>query len=719
MNLQHNKKFIKRLREKYWLIKKSPRLIKLIAFLKNAAIISLFIFLVIFLGFGYYLYYYNGDLKDSNGDPINFNKLSEEKLPQSSYAYGKNNTVIGEYFYEKRDIVKYKEMPEIVKNAFLAAEDERFFDHEGFDMQAILRAWLANYLHKQIKQGASTITMQDTRFVYDKEIPEFHTRKKTYSRKLKEMRIALRLERRYTKEQLFEAYFNRIYFGHRCFGVKRASKFYFGKELTGLNVSQAALLVGIGKKASAFCPIHEPKNAKARRDAILKNMEDLHFITKKEYKKFLEENLGLNVQRQNPDFGYPVRFTKEWLLSEGYADEFITTHGGLKIYTSIDPEIQKIAQKELTAWLEYLNGFRPEDEKEKLEGAFVAINIKTGNIIAMVGGSNFDETPFNRALASLSPGSAFKPMVYAAAFEYGNKSFDDFICNCSIRMIDKISFHGKVLKWWTPKNFKEKNPVGFGRIPLPIGVIRSVNLATLNLGREIGMEAIIETSHDLGIWGIPGIIMDSDGKIIFKRPGLKEIQGGLDNRLPTVIGASDVNLVELVNAYATFARDGTYLAPSIINEVADHSGKIIFKEKEKNPKQVISKETADKITILLRAVTKIGTLKISMRNIEQQVAGKTGTPNGPTNFSVLSYTPEYVFGFRIGYDDHHVIKLPAYMKKVTGDSSMNISAGWALGPLGRKVTDETYKNKTKIEFSDNIEEGVYELLDRLEIQRYK
>ena len=266
-------------------------------------------------------------------------------------------------------------------------------------------------------------------------------------------------------------------------------------------------------------------------------------------------------------------------------------------------------------------------------------------------------------------------------------------------------------KTWTPENFREENPVPYGYIDLSTGLIRSINLATLNLARSVGMEPVIKLANSMGVWGNPGMVRDSEGDIWFKQPGY-EIKGGLVPLLPTAIGASDVNLLELANAYAVFFRNGIYIRPTLITEVRSTYGdNVIYKLKPPSEKRVLTAETSNKILALMRAITKIGTAKISMRDIEQEVACKTGTSNGPRDVSIWCGTPEIIIAIRFGVDDYRIIELPDYMRNVSGRDDMQVTGGWVAGPLARKMFDRIYEGRQKVEFSAEVETELQKILN--------
>ena len=748
-----NKELVSRFKKKFWILKKRPALIKL---LWSIPIFSVILFLT---GFSY-LYLYTSDLKDKNGKPLNWEKLENKDLKKSSLVFESNGELIGRFFYEVRDPINYNETPKILINGFIAAEDQRFFSHHGIDIYAIGRAAFFNSLRWAgfkygPRAGASTITQQYARLRFSEDIDEFKTRKQSYLRKIKEAKVAIQIERRLLKQKILESFLSNIYLGHGTNGISEAARFYFGKDI-GKNaptLQEVAILASLNKSPQKYCPIfHEPERpqltekasaeekkeeekkydkslaeetvrvtlAKERYNWALERMYDEGYISKNELQSsFFKKDapLVLPIVRitpiKNSEFGYGSRMVKEMLLVNGHKDSEISYVGGLKIKTTFDSSLQKIASEELNRQLTELNKELPLGS-ERIEGAVIILENKTGNIVSLSGGHNFSETQFNRAISLRSPGSAFKPFTYAAAFEFFGRDFDDKICNCPFTMPGKIDFNGRVIKWWSPENFKEANPVPYGYIPLPIGLVRSVNLATLNLARSINMGSVIELAHDMGIWGNQKTLRDPGGEIIFTTPDAKNNNNvGLSPYLPTAIGASDVNLLELVSAYSIFARDGIYIKPKIIQEVRDSSGKIIYKAEEPDPEIVLSEETSRKITVLLRAVTKIGTAKISMRNIVQQVAVKTGTSNGPFDLSTVGYTPEFTIGIRFGYDLPKIIDVPEYMKKMSGDKNMQVSGGWVAGPVFRRIVDRIYEKRLKVKFSSEIESNLRDLISKI------
>lgn len=621
------------------------------------------------LGF-YYLYFKNDDLPPSKS-------LAEFKV--SSYVYGIDDKIAGRFFYENRDPVRYKDIPENMTKAILAAEDKYFFYHPGVNPLSIIRAWNDNYIrHHRIVSGASTITQQLVRLLYESEVPEFKRRDMNVWRKIKEARLAMQLERRFSKEEILEAYLNYIYLGHGRFGVVEAARYYFSKELNQLTVPEAAMIAALSKYPARYCPIHNQKLALSRRNWILGmmndgNITDGKFIADQEYWRYKVEPIKLEVSPPDYSFGYALDFVRRKLLEEKYHPMAIWFSGGLRVRTTVDPNMQRMMDKILKEHLAGLN--QQFAGEEKLEGAVVVIENHSGKIAALSGGHDFMETKYNRAVqrsANRQPGSAFKIFTYAEALTQG-MGFQDKICDCPLRLPGKINFYGRVLQWWTPQNYREKShPPFMGTIPLWKGLVLSRNVATLQLARKTGLKKILQRAKDMGI----------------KSP--------LSPYLPTVIGASDVGLLELTAAYSIFPSGGLYYEPYMVEEVKDGEGRIIY-QWQASPKMAISPAVAEDMTVMLRAVTEVGTAKITFKGIAQKVAGKTGTTNDSRDVWFIGYTPQYTVGVWLGYD----------IPKSLGERQ---TGGLLAAPMVRKIVEGIYQKRSLQPFSLAVEKKVTELI---------
>lgn len=617
---------------------------------------------------GYYLFFKSDDLPAPKG-------LAE--FYRSSYIYAVDNKITWQFFYQNRDPVKFKDLPESVKKSILAAEDKYFFYHPGVNPLAILRAALQNYiLHHRVVSGASTITQQLIRLLYEEEVPEFKRRDLTPGRKIKEARLALRLERQFSKEEILEAYLNYVYFGHGRYGIVEAARFYFSKELKELTIPEAAMLAALSKYPARYCPIHAQKRALGRRNWILNMMKDAWFISSADLEKYLKEPIKLDLSKTDYRFGYAMDFVRRRLLAQNYKPQDIWHNGGLRVKTTIDPAIQRTVDRVLKDHLKVLN--KQQGLSPALEGAVIVIENGTGKIAALSGGHDFLETQYNRAVqrsARRQPGSAFKIFTYTEALIQG-KTFHDKICDCPLRLPGKINFYGKVLQWWTPQNYREKShPPFMGMIDLFQGLVLSRNVGTLQLARSLGLKKVLSLAQRMGI----------------KSP--------LSPYLPTVIGASDVGLLELTAAYTVFPGGGVYRDPYIVEEISDSGSRILYRHASKK-EQVIPESVAEDMTVMLRAVTEVGTAKMTFRGIGQKVAGKTGTTNDSRDVLFFGFTPGpngYTVGVRLGYD------VPRSLgEKQTG--------GLLAAPICRDIIEKIYQDHAQQSFSAAVEEKLAKLL---------
>lgn len=718
-------------------------------------------------------WYHYGKLTDDQDQPLDFEKLRNNDFYKASYVYDINGHPIGRFFYEARDYIKLNEIPKLVQQAFIAAEDQRFYswlNYFGVDPLAILRAGIYNTTYKYTgygtRSGASGIHQQEVRQLFGENVADFKNRVQTFPRKIREARVAVTLNSRYTKDEVLEGFLNLPYFGYGANGVVEAWQVYFNKNLRRdpVTIREVAIIAALNKSPEKFSPIYHPPQkliiapdadektrtrleneykaadaveivriarARERNNYVIERMYKEGFISFEDFEreKFKKgESLNLDIIHFTPiskkHFVYANRMIKEFLIFNGIDDEEITKYAGLKIYSTIDSSMQQILTEEVNKQLAEFNRELPINDQ--IEGSFIVVDVKTGEIRAISGGhEDISQMQYNRVLARRSPGSAIKPFVYATALEEG-RTFDDFIKNSPLRM---IGAKGKI---WAPQNFREEHPVPIGLIPLPIGFIRSVNLPTIQmiLNIEGGVEKFIKLAHSCGIWANRNVLKDSDGIVWFKylssleEHSSNDLDEGLVPKLPTVIGASGVSLVELAAGYGVFARNGKYIRPTLIKEVEDLEGQIWLKPNKPEEKRVITEKTAKMITIMGRAVTKFGTLKISMRGIEQQIAGKTGTSNtpglniydqpseGPADAMVASWNPEYVILIRFGHDKLRSIEVPQYMKRVSGRADMQVSGGWLVGPVVRKAWDRIYAKKVKVPFSNDIEAGTTELIEK-------
>ncbi len=537
----------------------------------------------------------------------------EEYTPlQASKVYSSSGEVIGEFYIERRTFIPYYRIPEHVKKAFIAIEDERFYKHHGIDIIAIARAIYRDIRAGRIVQGGSTITQQLAKQLFLK--PE-----KSLSRKIKEAAMAIQIEKRYTKEEILGLYLNQVFFGNHAYGIEAAAHTYFGKSTDELTIAEAALLAAIPRAPAYYDPIKRPEKALRRRNIVLRKMLQSGYITKEQYEEALKEPLPTQLHRRKYRAPYFMEFIRS-TLSERYNDALFTR--GLKIYSTIDTEMQNVAEEAVRRGIEALN----KRVEPGVQAALLAVDLEEGKIRAMVGGTDFWKTQFNRVTQAMrQPGSAFKPIVYLAALRKGFLT-DDTIYDREVGYPtpekDDV---------WTPRNYELKYN---GPVTIKDALAHSLNAATVCLADNIGMDSIIKTAKELGI------------------------KSRIHPYLSSAIGASELTLYELVYAYAALAT-GYRISPLYIEEIKNPDG-IILEENYPRIQRVIDEAVVDEMRYLLRSVVLEGTGRMA-RVIKRRVYGKTGTTNDYTDAWFVGFDDKLAVGVWVGRDDHTPIG-----KKETG-----------------------------------------------------
>jgi len=533
-----------------------------------------------------------------------FDSVQEYRPSVSSKIYDRYNHMIGELYIEKRTLAPFDKIPRHVVNAFVAAEDANFFNHRGVDFTAIARAAVKDLLGGSFAQGGSTITQQTVKNL-------FLTREKSISRKLKELILAYRMERKMSKEEILYLYLNQIYLGEGAYGVEAASRSYFGKGVSELGLAEGALLAGLPKAPTRYSPRIHPDLAKGRQRYVLRRMVEAGFLSQAEADNAYAAKIVLappsTFRSKAAYFLEQVRI----VLAEKYGTEPLY-RDGLRIYTTIDTRLQEAAHDSL------IEGIRATEEKNKyegLQGAVLALDPHTGAVLAMVGGTDFAQSQFNRALhARRQPGSAFKPIVYAAALSEGKTL---------VSMTDDspIEFDRTEEELWKPKNY---DGTFLGPIPLIEALARSRNLATIRLLNEVGVDSALRTAKALGI------------------------ASPIARNLSIALGSSGVTPLEMCVAYATFANGGLRPAPYFLREVRDARGNVLERTAP-TAEQAISPDTAYLMVRMMQEVIRNGTGR-SARKLGHNLAGKTGTTNENTDAWFIGYSPDLVGGVWIGFD---------------------------------------------------------------------
>jgi penicillin-binding protein 1A len=527
--------------------------------------------------------------------------------------YSADKELLAERFTEKREPVPLNVMPDDLKEAILATEDNLFYEHPGVDLKGILRAIIRNIQAGEYVEGASTITQQLAKTL-------FLTPRKSIMRKLKEAFLALQIERRYTKDEILELYLNQVYFGSGAYGVEAAAQIFFGKPVQDLTLAECALIAGMPKSPSRYSPLINPSLALKRRAVVLQQMSRTGLITPQELQAATAAPLHLAEQGDaSIKAPYFVAFVTDFLESELGAATLYRT--GLTVYTTLNYAMQQAAERAITEGLEGLAARMKRGgllQEEYPQAGLVCLGASRGAILAMVGGRSFEESRFNRAtMARRQAGSAFKPMVYALAIEKGFRQND-------ILWDAPVTYQGTgANEAWRPENF---SGTFHGEVTLRTALALSKNIPAVKLLHKLGPTRAVEFAHRMGI------------------------TSPLDPNLSLVLGTSEVTLLELTAAYGVFPNKGVWTRPFGIIEVLDREGRSLWREKPQR-RPAISPETAAVTTDMLRAVVLEGTGRAA-RRIGRPLAGKTGTTDGYKDALFIGFSPTIVTGVWVGLDHH-------------------------------------------------------------------
>ena len=538
-------------------------------------------------------------------------------MAQATALFDRSDRPAFTIFREQRiDVPLARVSPHLV-DAIIAVEDQRFYDHNGIDVVRVAGAALSNLREGRRAQGGSTITQQLAR-------QSFLTPEKTIRRKLTEVVVAARLEEQYTKDEILELYLNKVYFGDGLYGVEAASLGYFGKPASAIGVGEAALLAGLVKSPSSYAPTVSIERATARRNLVLRAMLDAEMIDKATYDATIEEPVILDdALRRGEAYGQYFKEEVRRFLVQRFGWERVY-QGGLKVYTTVDLEMQKAAEAEVVraiADIEKRQGRRrnTEDDSNPLQGALVAMDPQTGEVRAMVGGRAFDQSNFNRATqAKRQPGSAFKPFVYAAALEQG------FSPATVLTNLDDpvMTLQGA----WVPEDEHSDST----SMTMRTALRTSSNRAAVRMLQDVGIPVTVEYAKRLGIGSVPSV------------PSL-------------ALGSGEVTLSSMTAAYAAFANGGMVLVPTLVRRVETTDGEVLFTA-EQEPQRAVSEATAYQMTTMMADVINAGT-GAAARSVGFRLpaAGKTGTTNDYHDAWFVGFTPRLATGVWIGYDQPKTI----------------------------------------------------------------
>ena len=642
--------------------------------------------------------------------------------PVITTVYADDNRKIAEFYNERRKVVSLAEIPDMLVESFVAAEDARFYKHRGIDLISIVRAFFKNIEAGTIVQGGSTITQQVTKSF-------LLTPEKSYTRKIREAILAYRIDKAFNKEEILYLYLNQIYLGHGAYGVEAAAENYFNKSARDLNLAECAMLAGLPQAPSRYSPFRYPERAKQRQIYVLNRMVEEGYITNIQATEAI--NTELQIQPRRNWYSEEVPFYTEYVrqyVENKYGSEMLLNEG-LQIYAAVNVDMQRIAREELNIGLRALDkrqGFRgplrrlqpeqfetvaremeekqqelplepgsivegivvevndkdltvsvrlggaqgvialedmdwarqpdpevayrehmlkrpsqalrvgdvilvrlkskPEDsdrwslaleQQPLVQGALLCLEAGSGHVKVMVGGRDFKESQFNRAVQSRrQPGSAFKPIVYAAALDM-DYTPATVIIDSPIVFLDEEQDSK-----WKPKNYGKKF---YGPTLMRVALGKSRNVVTIKILQDIGIDYVIDYSRKLGI------------------------ASHLDRDLSLALGSSGVSLLELVNAYGVFNNNGYLVAPNFVTKIVDRNGNVL-EEFIPGKEKVIEKNTAYLMTSLLEGVVQNGT-GWRAKALKRPVAGKTGTTNDLYDAWFLGYTPRLTTGVWVGFDE--------------------------------------------------------------------
>jgi 1A family penicillin-binding protein len=530
--------------------------------------------------------------------------LPVSKLQQTTQIFDAHGDVIDSFNSgQNRQVIPLSSISPYLVEATLSTEDRNFYRHFGFDLKGIARAAFVNLQHMSKVQGAGTITQQLARNLYLN-----HDR--TWTRKIKETLYAVQMEMHMTKDEILEEYLNQIYYGHSTYGIQAAAQLFFGKDAKDLTLAESALLAGIPKGPRYYSPYYDAKKAKERQETVLQTMVDSGFISRQEADRAAKEQLVYKpLEEKKPSLAPYFRdYVRNLAIDKLGIPEEEFDEGGLKIYTTLDLKAQHIADEVVAKWLK---------DRGDLQAALVSIDPRNGYVKAMVGGKNYAENQFNRALtSSRQPGSAFKPFVYLTALETNR-----FTPVTQFKSEPTVFTYDNGRQTYTPSNF---NNHYYGWIDLRQAIAKSDNIFAVHTILDIGAENVIATARKLGI--------DSPMKPL---PSL-------------ALGTFPVSPYEMASAFAVFANQGVRVEPTAILRIEDSAGKVLY-EAQPRQEQVADPNYVYVLTNLMESVFDDGGTGSRVANLlKRPVAGKTGTTN--TDAWMVGFTPELSTAVWVGYD---------------------------------------------------------------------
>ncbi len=533
------------------------------------------------------------------------NNLEQFKPNIVTKIYSADDEIIKTFTAYTYENIELKDIPDTLKKALIATEDKNFYRHHGYDLTGLARSMVQNVLAGRVVQGASTITQQLARVL-------FLNNERTFDRKLKELFIAARIEKTISKDKILEMYMNNVYLGAGAYGVEAAAQIYFDKHLKDCNLSELALIAGLPQAPSVYNPFNNMDLAIQRRNQVLLRMFKMRYITKDEYEAAKEENIHL---AKVPQFyttnkaPYFCDYVLKELESLGF-DEAEISQGGYKVVTTLNYKAQKAAdeaiRKNLINW-----GLRGDNN----QAAVFAYSPIDGQILVYSGGKDYTKSQYDRVTQAVRPpGSAFKPIVYAAAMEKG------------INPNDMIEDRPITIGQWSPHNYGNKYR---GKIPVYTALMVSSNVCAARIIKEVGIRSVIQIARVLGI------------------------ETPLEYDYTIALGSNGVKLFEFTRAYGAFANGGYVVQPYSVERVETSRGKVVYRAPKTKISHQLSLNTAAEMTAMMKTVITNGTGRAA--NIGKPCAGKTGTTDDNKDAYFMGYTPNIAAGVWVGNDDNTVM----------------------------------------------------------------
>jgi penicillin-binding protein 1A len=536
---------------------------------------------------------------------------SAAEMPVSTLVFDQRDKPVFSIFREHRTTVALKDISPHVIRAVIATEDERFYQHWGVDTRRLAGAALVNLKQGEFAQGGSTITQQLAR-------KTFLTDQKSLWRKAREMVLAVRLEWAFSKDEILEMYLNRIYFGRGFYGIEAAAQGYFGKKAAALTLDEASLLVGLIQAPSAYAPPKNLNRALARRAIVLKRMVAVKTITQREADRASKATVRLRRELGQPSFDEYFRNRVALELVDRFGEDLVW-NGGLRVYTTVDPSMQRAAERVVVAGvrsIEQRRGFSgPKEAPEYLQGALVAIDPRNGHVRALVGGRDFDDSTFDRAVdAQRQAGSAYKPFVFAAALEAGlapSTLLTDL--NATIKVSGRQ---------WRPNAERGDES---DAMTMRAALRTSNNRAAVRVLDRVGLNEAAAMATRLGLAPPP--------------------------RVPSmVLGSGDVTLLGMTNAYTAFANGGVIHEPVFVRRVEDHDGRVLWQH-QSDTRRALSEANAFLMADMLAEVVNRGTgARARSEGFTLPAGGKTGTTDDYKDAWFVGFTPSLVTGVWAGFD---------------------------------------------------------------------